>query len=373
MNKRLVVVGSGIVGLAHAKAGLRCGYDVTVVEKTDRPLGASVRNFGTIWPIGQPQGKLHEMAVRTRWRWKELSDAAGFWFGGTGSLHLAYMEEGWDVLRQYAAAAPSEDLLSLCTAERIAADYPHVNTNGLLGGLFSEQEAAVQPAEALSKIIDWLAEKGVQFRFSTAVTDVSANEIKTSSGHWIPFDRLVVCSGDEVQLLFPDELRQTGAKRCKLQMMRTVAQPADWQVAPTIVADLTLRHYESFAACEAIASLRQRVSSEMPDYDRWGIHVIAAQKPDGTLILGDSHEYDNHFDPGSRSDIDAAVLDYLRTFLVVPDLSIDSRWSGTYLKSPGTDVVTVVDIAPNVQVVTGLGGAGMTLSFAFAEDNVNNW
>ena len=68
--QRIVIVGSGIVGLAHATAAIEKGWDVTVFERHSRPLGATVQNFGTIWPIGQPLGPKRERALASAKKWK---------------------------------------------------------------------------------------------------------------------------------------------------------------------------------------------------------------------------------------------------------------------------------------------------------------
>ncbi len=47
-------------------------------------------------------------------------------------------------------------------------------------------------------------------------------------------------------------------------------------------------------------------------------------------------------------------------------MRIASRWHGTYVKHPGRPFM-VLSLSPGVLLVTGVGGAGMTLSYGLAE------
>ena len=46
-----------------------------VIEKSPRAAGASVRNFGMVWPIGQPAGTMLELSLRSRELWLEILGA----------------------------------------------------------------------------------------------------------------------------------------------------------------------------------------------------------------------------------------------------------------------------------------------------------
>ena len=67
-----------------------------------------------------------------------------------------------------------------------------------------------------------------------------------------------------------------------------------------------------------------------------------------------------------KPEIDRLILDYLATFATLEDTQITRRWHGVYAKHPERPFVRL-EPAPGVAVLTGLGGAGMTLSFGLAE------
>ena len=90
MSKKydIAIVGAGIVGLAMAYSAAKRGKSVVVFERHPRAASASVRNFGMLWPIGQPAGNLFNRAMRSREIWLEISQQTGMWARPTGSLHL---------------------------------------------------------------------------------------------------------------------------------------------------------------------------------------------------------------------------------------------------------------------------------------------
>jgi glycine/D-amino acid oxidase-like deaminating enzyme len=114
----------------------------------------------------------------------------------------------------------------------------------------------------------------------------------------------------------------------------------------------------------------RRFDADLPEYGRWGIHVLVSQTERGELTLGDTHVYGDAIDPFDDPHLDDLVLDYLKTFLAVPGLRIASRWNGVYVKHP-TAQYAAARLGPDVLAVTGVGGAGMTVSFGLAERMAN--
>lgn len=373
--ERVAIVGAGIVGLAHAWSAAQRGNAVTVFERTGVASGASIRNFGMVWPIGQPEAS-RAIALCSRDRWLTLSREAAIWSNPYGSLHLAHRADEWEVLQEFYALQHNTAFaphLKLLDKEATMQRSPGANPQGLLGSLSSDLEICVNPTETIRAIPAWLNQRwGVEFIFNSAVTECCSGRIKTSSQQSHAFDRIIICSGHDFETLYPDQFRALPMKKCKLQMMRTVAQPSGWKLGAHIASGLTLRHYQSFRSCQSLNQLIARVAEETPELDELGIHVMASQDNHGRLVLGDSHEYGDNLEPFDTERIDGLILRELNKILQLPTWSIDSRWHGIYAKS--FDSIAVVESPePGVFICTGLGGAGMTMSFGVAEHNWRKW
>lgn len=97
----VAVVGAGVVGIAFVWEAARRGKSVVVFERGPRAEGANVRNFGMVWPVGQPASPLLHQALHAAGRCRELGDRAGVWVDPCGSLHLAHAADEAAVLREF--------------------------------------------------------------------------------------------------------------------------------------------------------------------------------------------------------------------------------------------------------------------------------
>jgi FAD dependent oxidoreductase TIGR03364 len=362
----IAVIGGGILGLAHAYVLARRGKRVVLFERRQRATGASVRNFGMIWPIGQPAGQMHGMALRSREIWLEALIAARLSYRPTGSLHVAHHPDEAEVLREFAEiGTPAGYRCQWLDPEETLNRSQAVQEEGLRGALWSDTEITVDPREVVSNFSAYLQEIGVECRYGSAVKRIELPVIETSLERW-EADAAIVCAGDDFETLYPDVFAGSGLTRCKLQMMRTGPQPDAWQLGPALAAGLTLRFYKAFAICTTLARLKARIAAEKPEYERWAIHVLASQTADGAITLGDSHEYG--LDPSvfDRSAIDDLILSEARTFLKLPCWPIAERWHGVYSMHPVRPFFEA-EPAQGVRIVTAPGGSGMTLSFGLAE------
>lgn len=372
VSRSAIVIGAGIVGLATARALALRGFSVKVFERTDKAVGASIRNFGMIWPIGQPGGKMYDRAVRSRDIWKEIASRADFWHESAGSLHLAYHPDEWLVLQELYMIFQEEGRpVRLLDRDAIAAASGAVITRGLIGGLLSEDEVIVDPREAITTLPGWLREQfAIEFHWGKCVSYISDQCVYIGNEEEHEADLIFICNGADFETLYPEHFAQQPVTKCKLQMMRLAPQPGAWRIGPALCGGLSLIHYNSFKAAPSLSGLRRRYAEEMADYVQWGIHVMVAQNGRGELTVGDSHEYGLTHDPFDKEFINRKILDYLRCFACFKDWSVTETWNGVYAKLTDGQADLFFSPEPYVYVINGVGGAGMTLSFGLAEELV---
>ncbi|MEZ4903832.1 MAG: hypothetical protein R2822_19815 [Spirosomataceae bacterium] len=153
-------------------------------------------------------------------------------------------------------------------------------------------------------------------------------------------------------------------------MLQTIPFP-ELRMKGNILTGLTIRRYESFQQCPSYSQLKTP-----PHYDelkKWGIHLLFKQALDGSIVVGDSHEYA----PASQvNDLGYHLNDYVNQLMIteakrivnIPVELVQSSWAGFY--SQTTDEIFEYDMDENIRIITGIGGRN-DLSGGYAERRNN--
>jgi D-hydroxyproline dehydrogenase subunit beta len=362
----LAVVGAGIIGLSCARAAALRGLRVVVIDRDARSNGASVRNFGFVTVTGQERGTAWARARRTCAIWEEVARRAAITITQRGVWMMARREEAVSVLEAFVQTEMGEGCRILSGAEAIAR-CRELATADMQAVLESSVELRVESREAVPKIAAWLAERyGVVFLLQTAVLSVEPPRLETSRGV-VDAGAAVVCPGDDIAALFPNQIAKYNVTRCGLQMLR-LADPG-FRLPGVLMSDLGLVRYRGYSALPEAAALRERLSAEQGEHLRHGIHLIAVQSSDGTLVVGDSHQYAPTPDFFADERVDQLILEEFAAATGRAPSAVRARWTGTY-PSCADRSMFVEAPGSNVRVVMITSGSGASTGFAIGEEVV---
>ncbi len=356
----LVVVGSGILGLAHAAAATDRGLSVLVVDRDERPVGASVRNFGHLCLTAQ-SGRALQYAESSRPVWLSLGAQAGFAVEQSATVVVARSALEMAVLEDFRDARSSEEV-ELLTADATHRHVPALDADAV-GGALLPRDLRVDPRQVPGALVDWLSGRGVQFRFGLQVSSVSSGEVTTPEGV-VRARYVVVCVGHDVDRLFPTLARDEGLTRCRLEMLQ-VRPSRPVIIRPAVLTGLSMLRYPGIAASPQIGDLRRQIDERTPELLAVDMNLMLTQRPDGDLVIGDTHAYAVTHDPFIDDRVSSLVLGQARRLLGGLDLTVTRRWQGVYASSTAGDFLDH-EIAPDVRVVSVTPGIGMTTSHGLA-------
>lgn len=361
MTYDVAIVGAGIVGLAHALMAVRQGLSAIVIERDARPVGASIRNFGFVTVTGQRRGETWRRALRSAQVWAEVAPRAGIAIEQRGLMVIGRRPEAVPVIEAFARTEMGE-ACTVLTAASAQTRLGAVRPEALSAALWSPHELRVESRDAIPKLVDWLAAQGVRFEFRCAARAVADGVVETSRGH-VQAATVVVCSGDDLATLFPENYARFGVTRCILQMLR-LESPGFPLPAP-LMTDLSLVRYRGYADLPESAPLRARLEREQGAHLQHGVHLIAVQSADGSLVVGDSHHYADAPAPFADSAVEQLILDEARATIGVVS-AVRERWTGIYA-SAAEDMFRAAP-TPRTRHVVVTSGTGASTAFAIAEE-----
>ncbi|UGT62579.1 TIGR03364 family FAD-dependent oxidoreductase [Nocardia asteroides] len=350
----LIVVGAGIIGLAHAFHARERGLSVAVIEQNDRVLGASIRNFGHACVTAQ-SGSALDYARSGREHWIRLADEAGFGLRASGTWCVARSDDELAVMAEFARARGAEQV-RLLDREAFLEQVP---VAAAVGGMHLPDDLQVDPRAAAPAIAAWLEHRrGVDFHWRTAVLGIEPGRVRTSRST-LATEQVVVAVNHDVDRLFPG--LGGDLLRCRLHMLRaTVRLPRP--LPGPLFTGWSLLRYAGFTGTEA---LRARLESEYPAEVAADLHLMVTPQADGTLIVGDTHIREVSESPFQSEHGFEMLLGHARELFGSDDIDVVERWQGVYSSAPGREFL-IAEPAPGVHVVTVTTGIGMTTGLGLA-------
>ncbi len=375
----LLIIGGGVLGIFHAYHALERGLSVAVLDKNKQARGSSVQNFGQVVPSGM-NTEWQQYGRKSLEIYTAIQAKFDISVRQNGSIYIASDEDELTLLEELAALNRQQDYPSqLLTAQECLLRYEGLRADYCRGGLFFPEEITLEPRTAVHRIRQYLEEqKGLDYYPQTLAIEVEvirdACHVVSSDGRLFYAAQVLICSGYEFQSLFPQAYADSDLQACKLQMLLLEPQPT--QVIPgSILTGLSIRRYESFSECPSYPAIKAK---EAPDSlaKKWSVHILFKQAVDGSVILGDTHEYADASDAESlgiqiREDMNRFMLDEAAKIFELQNWNVRETWIGTYAQCKNSDIFRKT-IDGRIHLLTGIGGKGMTGSAGYAAAHVQD-
>ncbi|MFY7909112.1 MAG: TIGR03364 family FAD-dependent oxidoreductase [Emticicia sp.] len=374
-NFDLIIVGGGIMGAFHAYHATKLGKSVLILEKDNFPVSSTVRNFGQAVPSGS-SGRWFDYGRRSLEIYQDIQSKFDISVRRNGTIYVASDDTEWTLANELFAIHQSKGYAcNLLSKRQCLEQYPELKSEYAKGAIYYPNEVSIEPNLLIYKVLGFLQEKHkVAYKPNSTVIDCQEIngkvEVLTAAREKFSAEKVIICSGYVFNLLFPETYAKSGLVVSKLQMMQTVPMK-NVSLKGNILTGLSIRRYESFEECPSYKN------NTTPEYytelKKWGIHILFKQAIDGSIIIGDSHEY---APVGKTDELGFDTKDYVNKLMLkeaerivnFPVNQIARTWAGFYAQHPNE--IFEHDISPNIHIFTGIGGKGMTTSAGYAEANI---
>ncbi|MBH0775267.1 TIGR03364 family FAD-dependent oxidoreductase [Nocardia bovistercoris] len=360
---RLVIIGGGILGTAHAFAAVTRGHEVVQLERESQARGASARDLGLIRVSGCTDAEL-DRTLRSRLLWEEIGGRVPtVGFRPCGSITLVRTEAELAVAEAAAARADAEAYgFELLDPERVRTVHPALGGK-FTAGLHCAADAAVESRQALPALRAYLTATGrYTFHAATEARNVadtgSGATVRDDHGRVFAADLVLHCPGAAHNGLTRELAGELPVRRVRLQLMQTA--PLGEPLTTAVADGDTFRHSPGFAGPEADRLAAEQ--SQAAIAAEHAMQLLCVQRVHGGLTVGGTHEYLEPFDFA----VDDAPYEHLTE--VAEELlgrrlpAVVKRWAGVYSGSVDpAAVVTRARAADHVWVITGAGERGLTL------------
>ncbi len=274
----LIVVGAGILGLSAAIQAQEQGLKVCIFEKNAKPVGATRRNFGMVGTstLTHPEQQWRKYALETRSFYQRIQTETDISFEQRQGVYLANTALEWQVLNEFAERANSYQIpVHLFSHEELVTQFSYLNpAQQFQGGLVFEEDYSVEPHVVGQRLLAYAQSQGVEIYTNACVVQTQYQQgscqVRLASGETYRANKVLICHGEVIDVLYPDLLQSLNLKRCGLQMALT--QPFHQKLNASLYSGLSISRYPAFEICPSHAELVK--ASQQGFIKEFGIHIL---------------------------------------------------------------------------------------------------
>ncbi|NJP10862.1 MAG: FAD-binding oxidoreductase [Leptolyngbyaceae cyanobacterium RU_5_1] len=183
---RVAIVGCGVIGsaIAHELSQVP-GLTITVLDQQAPAQAATGAALGVLMAVisQKTRGNALQMRLTSIQRYDtwipQLETLTGcrIPFNRHGILRLCFAGEDLDFWRSLAEIRREQGWqLDVCDRNHLAAHYPQLNLDGVIGAVYSPRDRQVDPTALTLALVAAAEQKGVTFLFDTAVTSADCGD-----------------------------------------------------------------------------------------------------------------------------------------------------------------------------------------------------
>lgn len=370
----LIIVGAGILGLSAAIQAQEQGLKVCIFEKNAKPVGATRRNFGKVGTstLTHPEQQWRKYALETRSFYQRIQAETDISFEQRQGVYLANTSLEWQVLNEFAERANNYQIpVHLLNHDELVTQFSYLNPEQQFqGGLIFEEDYSVEPHVIGQQLLAYAERKGVEIYTNACVVQTQYQhescQVRLANGEVYRVNKVLICHGEIIDVLYPELLQSLNLKRCGLQMALT--HRFHQNLNASIYSGLSISRYPAFEICPSHAELVK--ASQQGLIKEFGIHILIKQNEFGELIVGDSHEYHSINEAPQfeqREEINEFIQAYCHEKLGLTLPPIQKRWNGYYLTHEH-DLACVTEAEKNIFLVSAIAGKGMTTGAGFMKE-----
>ena len=233
----IVVVGAGIVGLGVARAAVRRGHEVTVLDRDEipNPRGASFDQHRMIRPHYGAAAGYTRMVAEASAVWEDVwRDLGVRHFADSGAVTISTRDGDYGgqteaVFRRL--GVPHSTLTGVALEDRFSHLLLPPGSRGIVahpaGPLFADR--------IVTGLAAYCAAQGVRVLPHTAAAVIEDGAVRTAAGDAITGDLVVVCVGAWLPTLMPERFGLPTWRQAVCYVEPPERHRTSWEAAPALV------------------------------------------------------------------------------------------------------------------------------------------